>query len=101
MSTTIQAALAGVAVGVTLVENDGVTPIDLTGAAVTYIFLSPTGARFERPGSVDGDATLGKTAYVLAGDLGEAGGWKFQVKAVTLGRTVYSAVGKIKVKANL
>jgi hypothetical protein len=100
---TIQAGSARVSVRVPLTEPDG-KALDLTSmTACTFVFVTPTGGRVEKVGSLDGAANLGKVKYVSsAGDFDEVGRWEVQVQVVfDDGSDFYSAVGKFKVKANL
>lgn len=101
--TTIQQGSARVSFRVPLTEPDG-TVLDLTDmASCTFVFLSPSGARTEKAGAVDGAAAAGVVVYVSqAGDFDEVGRWKVQVEVVFDDESEYfSTETKFKVKANL
>ena len=77
-------------------------PLDVSGATVTFIFLSPGGRRFEKTASYVTDGTDGKVQYVsTSGDIDEVGRWQYQAK-VTVGSNHWaSEIIIFKVKKNL
>lgn len=106
MSTpVVQEDSLGLSVRMSLTDpNDETEPLDLTGAAVVMIFLSPDGStRLERTATIDGDPTLGNVVYLTVdGDLNEPGTWSVQCRMTySASRVIRSEVAKLKVKANI
>jgi len=102
--TIIHMGDMGTVIRLTVTENDGETPVNVSGATVkTFYFVKPNGEKFNKPAEFDsGNGIDGKLKYItVEGDIDVAGRWQVQAR-IEIGTAKYfSSVTTFIVKSNL
>lgn len=104
MATTIQQNQIGMPIQVAITDSLTGLARDLTGATITYVFLSPVNVRTTKTGSIVGNPTNGVVVYLTQeGDLNFVGSWQFQIEIFysSGGNTFFTGTSRINVRANL
>ncbi len=103
MSTPqVQQSDIGIALVIKIVDQSNVA-VDVSSAAtIEFLFQKPDGTFVTVIGEFATDGTDGRVRYVTeANDLDIPGTWKYQTHVVMGPVSLYSTVGKFKVKSNL
>lgn len=97
-----QLGAIGFTIGVEFLEEDGITPFDLTGFTVNIVLTDPRGTQYTQSGTIDADPTTGIATYTTssASDFGRAGIWTIQGYASQTGINYPSEVATFRVLAN-
>lgn len=103
IDTVVQQNDVGVGINVTIVGNDGSTPLDVSAYTNFLVFISRSDGSLVSgvPGFVT-DGTNGQVQYVTQpGDLSVAGITKFQLEYMDGGKLRHTQKGIFKIDPNL
>ena len=101
--TSVQENTAGAVIEYQILDQDGVTPLDISAATNTQlIFKNPSGVTITKTAAFVTDGTDGKLQYVtVAGDLVGYGAWQIQAHLTLLGADGRTEVERFGVEKNL
>lgn len=100
---TIHVGDVGTVFRLTIVEADGVTPIDVSAATVkSILFQKGNGARTKKTATLYTDGTDGVIQYTaVAGDVDSAGNWQLQGYVEIPDGKFYSEILRFRVLDNI
>lgn len=91
--TIIHIGDVGTVIRLTVIEDDGKTPVNVSEATVKkFYFRKPNGVKFNKPAEFDSDGTDGKLKYVtLENDIDVTGRWEVQAR-IEIGTAKYYSI---------
>lgn len=101
--TIIHIGDVGTVIRLTVTEDDGKTPVNVSEATVkTFYFRKPNGMKSNKPAEFDSDGIDGKLKYVtLENDIDVVGKWSVQAYVEIGTSKYYSTVTTFIVHENL